>query len=132
MRRFLSRRLIYILSLGLFVLFTGFTLPYLGEVRNKMVSEYFKHKEFLYNLQLAQRVKRKTADEDSLRSLLQRIRVKPEALYSSDSGIEIKLKLHWSKLPFLVKEVERHYRVLSLSAVDNTGKGLFEVRMVVR
>ncbi len=54
-------------------------------------------------------------------------------LYRSESGVEVKLKeVRWSLIPDLVRDLERRFELVSLSAVDNTGKGVFELRFVVR
>ncbi|EDP75744.1 hypothetical protein [Hydrogenivirga sp. 128-5-R1-1] len=131
MRRYLSRRLVYILFTGLTVLHLGYTLPTVGKVRDRVASEYFKHKEFLLNLKLVKGKEKSVPTESDLREFLRNMGIEPESLYSSDTGVEVKFELSWKRLPELVKRVERRYRIVSFSAVDNTGKGLFKVRMVV-
>ncbi len=132
MRRYFSKRLVYILSLGLFVFYIGYSLPSVDRVRNKLVSEYFKHKEFLYNLKIAKRVRKTTATELSVKELLEDFGLEVESVYSSEAGVEVKMEVPWKRLPRIVREIERRFRVVSFSAVDNTGKGLFVVRMVLR
>ena len=132
MRRYLSRRLFYFISLALFVVFIFYSLSQLSHVRGSISSEYFRHKEFLFNLSLAKAQGKEEATEDSLRRLLGSVGISPDSIYSSESGIEVRMKVPWQKLPLLLKEVERRYRIVTFSAVDNTGKGKFEVRMVVR
>lgn len=132
MRRYINRRLVYILSLGLFLFFLIYTLPRLSELRAKVTYEYFKHREFLLELRLAKGMGRSAATESSLRDLLNRMGLKPESIYASDTGIEVKLELSWRKLPEVVKELERKHIIVNFSAVDNTGKGLFRTRIVVK
>jgi hypothetical protein len=77
-------------------------------------------------------MRREIPTERSLELLLKRLGFEPESVYRSETGIEVKLEVSWDRLPRLVKELERRYRLVSLSAVDNAGKGIFKVRFVVR
>ncbi|NPA42023.1 MAG: hypothetical protein GXO18_07100 [Aquificae bacterium] len=133
MRRFITKRLVYVISLAVVILFLGYTLPALGELRNTITREYFKHKEFLFNLSKAKLSKRETATESSVREVLKSLGVQPESVFMTESGVEVQIEeLSWRKLPVLVKKLEERFRLVSLSAVDNTGKGVFQVRLVVR
>ncbi len=81
------------------------------------------------------RLKRKwrPATEDDVLKLLSSYSLSPESVYRSESGVEVKLKeVRWSLIPDLVRDLERRFELVSLSAVDNTGKGVFELRFVVR
>ncbi len=133
MRRFISRRVVYILSLLLTLVFVAYTLPALGELRSTLSQEYFRYKEFLFNLKKAKFLRKEPADERSVSEVLKSLGVEPESLYTSDTGVEINFEeLPWRKVPTLIKELESRYTIVSFSAVDNTGEGLFEVRIVVR
>ncbi len=133
MRRLLSRRIVYALSIGLFILFVGWTLPSLSEIRNSLVREYFKHKEFLFNLKQARYYKKHTPSEQDIETMLSGMGFKVEKILSSESGVEVTLEdVHWSKVHNLIKSLERRFEISSFSAVDNTGKGVFKVRIVVR
>ncbi len=133
MRRFLTKRILYALSLGMFALFVGWTLPSLGELRNSLVREYFKHKEFLFNLKQARSYKRYSPSEQDIETMLSGMGFKVEKILSSESGVEVTLEdVHWSKVHNLIKSLERRFEIASFSAVDNTGKGIFKVRIVVR
>ncbi len=133
MMRYLSRKLVYILSVALLFLFLGYTLPTISKVRNRMVSEYFKHKKFLFNLKRAPQVGKQQASEESVEKILSMINLKPESIYRSETGIEVRIKeVSWSQIPNLVKRLEDKFEILSFSAIDNTGKGIFDVRVVLR
>jgi len=80
-------------------------------VRDRITGEYFRHKEFLFDLR-------------SLRA---------DSIYRSESGLEISMRnVHWRRIPDLILSLEKRFRLESFSAVDNTGKGVFEVRIVLR
>ena len=133
MRRFISKRLVYIFSLFLALVFVFYTLPALGELRSTLSREYFRYKEFLFDLNRAGFLRKELADEKSVSEVLKSLGLEPESLYTSDTGVEINFEeLHWKKLLLFVKEIESRYTIVSFSAVDNTGEGLFEVRIVVR
>jgi len=111
----------------------AYTLPSVGEVRNRISSEYLKHKEFLFNLKNASRSPRRSADENSVGQILEEMKLRPLSIYRSVSGVEVKLKnVHWKQVPDLILRLEKSFTIVSFSAVDNTGKGVFEVRMVLR
>ncbi len=133
MRRLITRRLVYIALFSLALLFVAYTLPSIGEMRSLLVREYFEHKEFLFNLKTAGLSPKAVADEATLRELFRKLNIEPESLYTGDSGIEVSLReLSWRKIPLLIKAIEDRFTLVSFSAVDNTGKGVFEVRLVVR
>lgn len=133
MIRYLSKRMVYALSLLLFMLYVGYSLPAITDLKDTVVREYFSHKEFLFNLKNAPRVRKEPAQEEDLQRILSEIGVEPEKILKTESGMELQIsELSWEKLPHLIKELEGRYEVVSFSAVDNTGKGIFEVRIVVR
>ncbi|RLJ70803.1 hypothetical protein BCF55_1086 [Hydrogenivirga caldilitoris] len=132
MSRYLSRRVVYLFSVGLLVLILGYSFTSLSELRDRVTHEYFKHKEFLLDLKLAKEVKKSTPTESSLRELLGSMRVNIESVYASEGGIEVRFETDWRRLPQLIKELESRYRIVNFSAVDNTGKGFFKARVVVR
>ncbi len=131
--RYLNRRIVYLLSVALALFFVVYTLPTVGKMRSRLSSEYFKHKEFLFNLKNAPRELKRSADETGVGELLENLGVRAETVYRTESGLEVKLKeLSWRKVPDLILRLEERYHIVSFSAVDNTGKGSFEVRIVLR
>jgi len=131
--RYLSKRTVYAFSLLLFLLFLGYSLPSFRDLRNTLVREYFDHKEFLFNLKNAPRIKRNLARERDVREILSKLGVEPEKIVRTESGLELNIhELGWEKVPYLIKELESRYEILSFSAVDNTGKGVFDIRIVIR
>ena len=133
MIRYLSKRTVYAFSLLLFLLFLGYSLPSFRDLRNTLVREYFDHKEFLFNLKNAPRIKRNLARERDVREILSKLGVEPEKIVRTESGLELNIhELGWEKVPYLIKELESRYEILSFSAVDNTGKGVFDIRIVIR
>ncbi len=101
-------------------------------LRKKITREYFYHKEFVFNLKNASNQQKKVPAEKDLRRMLERHRVKVKSIYQSEGAVEVKAEdVEWRFLPMIIRDIERNYRIKSFSAVDNTGKGYFEVRMVV-
>jgi len=133
MIRYLNRRMVYSFSILLFLFFLGYSLPSLGDFRSTLVREYFNHKEFLFNLKNAPRDRKKTAHEEDIQKVLSMVGVEAEKINRTESGLELKIsELSWRKIPYLIKELENRYEIVSFSAVDNTGKGVFNVRIVLR
>ncbi len=133
MRRYLSRRLVYMVSLLISALFLVYALSVAGDVRKDVVKEYFAHKEFLFYLKNLPLRTKAPATEEALINLLSKHGLEPQKVFRTESGVEIQLKdIPWSVVPDLVKSLEDRFEIVSFSAVDNTGKGIFEVRIVVR
>ncbi len=131
--RYLNRRTIYILSVALALFFAGYTLPTVENVRDRITDEYFKHKGFLFDLQRASLSFRRSAGEKEVGELLEDMGLRAESIYRSGSGVEVRMRnVHWRRIPDLIFRLERSFRLESFSAVDNTGKGIFEVRIVLR
>lgn len=131
--RYLNRRTIYILSVALALFFAGYTIPTVESVRDRITGEYFRHKEFLFDLRRASLSFRKSADEREVGELLENMDLRADSIYRSESGLEISMRnVHWRRIPDLILSLEKRFRLESFSAVDNTGKGVFEVRIVLR
>ncbi len=132
MIRFLRRRTVYLIALGLGIVMFLYTLPILSQLRDRFVYEFFKHKEFMFYLKNAKAPSKKHLGEEEVINLLKRYRITPEKIQKTETGYEVEIKeLSWSLFPYLIKDFEKNFRILTLSAVDNTGKGLFKVRVVL-
>ncbi len=133
MRRFLSRRFVYAFSLLLSALLIFHALESLMELRDRVVREYFEHKRFLFTLKSLPLRSKRPATEKEVSTLLSRYGLEPQRLFKAESGVEVQLReVPWSLIPDLVKDLEESFEIVRFSAVDNTGRGLFEVRIVVR
>lgn len=133
MRRFLSRRSVYGASLLLFALLLTYALASLTELRGKLIREYFEHKNFLFTLRNLPLKSRRPATEKEVSALLSRHGLEPQKIFKAESGVEVQLReVPWNLIPDLVKDLEDNFEIVKFSAVDNTGRGLFEVRIVVR
>ncbi len=131
--RYLNKLHVRILIIGLTLFYVIYTLPILAEFRDKVTREYFKHKEFLFKLKNAPRDLKKPAQEAEIEEKLKNLGLNIKAIYRTDSGVEVTLKnLHWNRIPYIILLLEKQYEIVSFSAVDNTGKGLFEVRIVFK
>ena len=127
----MKRRTLLLLSLGTALLFLVYGSLRVSEVRDEVIREYLRHKEFL---SLTSKVEIKDrADEAGVRETLEGIGIRPERVVSTDQGIEVVVgEVSWRDLPRLVKVVEDRFDLVTLEAVDNTGKGRFRVRIVIR
>lgn len=133
MRPYLSRRLVYILSLLVFAVFIVYATSTAGNVRSTIDREYFKHKEFLFHLRNLPPRMKEPASEGALLSILSKYGLKPQKAFRTESGLEIRLKdVAWNRIPSLLKELEERFEIVSFYAVDNTGKGVFEIRIVLK
>ncbi len=132
MIRFLRRRTVYLIALGLGIVMFLYTLPTLAQLRDRFVQEFFKHKEFMFYLKNAKASTKKQLTEEEVLELNRRYRITPEKIQRTETGYEVEIKeLSWRTLPYLIKDIEKNFRIVTLSAVDNTGKGSFKVRMVL-
>ncbi len=127
----MRRRTLTLISLGLSILFLVYGGFKVADIRDEVLREYLLQREFLYLMERVE--KKRPASEVSVRDVLKELGFEPEGISTTDLGVEVILKdVSWRRLPHLVKEVERNFSLVSFEAVDNTGKGLFRVRMVLR
>ncbi|HIQ31474.1 MAG TPA: hypothetical protein EYH49_04860 [Aquifex aeolicus] len=133
MRRYISKRLLYVLSLVFSCVILFYGMSFLMDTKEALTREYFRHKEFLFLLRSLPPLVKEPATEDGVIALFSEHRLKPERVYVSEGGVEVVLgEITWSSLPRLVRDLERRFEVVRFSAVDNTGKGVFKVRVVLR
>jgi hypothetical protein len=126
----MRRRTLTLLSVLMALLFAVYGSIRVSEVRDLVLREYLRHKEFLY---LKGKVSEKErAGEGSVRKVLEEMGLEPERVSVSELGVEVVMDLSWRVLPELVRRLEERFHLVSLEAVDNTGKGRFRVRLVVR
>ncbi len=131
--RLLSTKIIYLLSAFISILFAGILIHEGVKTREKLTDEYFKHKKFMFQIKNITHGPKKHATEKEVRSLLERHKINIGSIYSGETGIEVKAEnVYWGIIPYLVRDLERNYTIVQFSAVDNTGKGMFDVRIVVR
>jgi len=125
------KRTLILISLLVVSLFLVYGTYRVSETKERVLREYMRHKEFLYLIGRAE--KRRRADEVSLRRLLKDFGIEPERVSVTDLGLEVVIgELSWRLFPELVRRIEERFQIVSLEAVDNTGRGRFRVRMVVR
>ncbi len=130
--RFVNRFHLFLVSLGVAVAFAVVFGSEIVELKKRITKEYFAHKEFVFNLKNASGHQKRVPTEKEVRRILERHRIKVKSIYQSEGTVEVKAEdVEWRFLPVLIRDIEKIYRIKSLSAVDNTGKGYFELRMVV-
>ena len=133
MRRYLSRRLVYMASLLISVFLLVYAILTAEDMRDRIVREYFEHKEFIFHLRNLPVRMKEPATEEALLSVLSKHGLEARKVFRTESGVEIQLKeVPWDSIPDMIKDLERRFEILSFSAVDNTGRGIFEIRVVVR
>ena len=127
----MRRRSLTLISLLLSLMFSVYGYVKVSEIRNRVVREYMRHKEFLFLLRNTEPFR--TASEGELRDVLNGLGASVEKIETVGDGIEVVIReVSWRKLPIIIKRVEERFRIVFFEAVDNTGKGLFRVRVVVR
>ncbi len=126
-----KRRILDLVSLLIAVLFVIYGALKISETKERVLREYLRHKEFLFLMGTVERKER--ADEESVRDLLKELGIEPEKVITTEVGIEVVVDtLSWRVIPGFIKELEGRFKLVSFEAVDNTGKGRFRVRFVVR
>jgi hypothetical protein len=129
----LSRRVLLAISVGVSLIFLTLIAIKGEEFKKTLTKEYFSHKKFLFHLKNVRYVPKKQPSEKDVRGIFERYRIKTESVYRSDTGLEVKAKnVLWRVLPLLLRDLEKNYTIVHFSAVDNTGKGVFEIRIVLR
>lgn len=130
--RFVNRFHLLLVSLAVALAFAVVFGSEIVELKKRITKEYFSHKEFIFNFKNASGNQKKVPTEKEVRGILERHRIKVKSIYQSEGAVEVKAEdVEWRFLPVLVRDIEKIYRIKSLSAVDNTGKGNFELRMVI-
>lgn len=130
---FISKRHFIIIIVGLSVGFIIIGASDVANFRKRITKEYFAHKNFYFNLRNSEKVSKKTPSEKEVREIFERNGIKVEAIYKNEGGLEVKAKnVEWRFLPQLIRDIETRHTIKSMSAVDNTGKGFFELRIVIQ
>ncbi len=133
MTRYINRKILYFASFMLSLLLLGYGLTLLSELRERIVGEYFRHKEFLFNLRSVPKAGKRSASEEDINTILKELNLEAKRIFKTETGVEVELsEVYWEKVPYMIKEFEKRFEFVSFSAVDNTGKGLFEVRIVLK
>ncbi len=131
--RFLSKRILYLVSAGLSLLLAFLIVDSALRAKDRITSEYFAHKEFLFLLKNGEGGKGRSPGEGDIRRIFRKHRVKVKSVSRVGTDIEVKaVEVSWRKLPALIKDLEKDFTIVSLSAVDNTGRGSFSLRVVIR
>jgi hypothetical protein len=104
------------------------------KLREIYYKDYLKHKEIMFLLANYQGKKREEPTEQLIRMLFSQYQGEFRSFRQTDAGYEVQgTNLPGEKLPYLIYALEeRGISVQKLRAVDNTGRGLFEVYLLLR
>jgi hypothetical protein len=128
----LRRSHIYTLAMLLVFIYTYLLSSDISSLRELLNREYLKHKEFMFMLNNLE-LREDTLNEKLIRSIAMSMGLEIKSISETPSGIEVVLpQVRASLLPQLLFQIERYGRIKSLSSEDNTGKGIFEVRLVIQ
>ncbi|NPB08481.1 MAG: hypothetical protein GXN96_06085 [Aquificae bacterium] len=129
----LSRKLIYLSVLLLFLVYGSLTLSDFGELRNFLNAQYMKFKEFLLLLESVSAEKKERISERAIRELLARYGLEVKEIVYQDGAYRIEVRrVPASLLVDILKYLQDRGRVEEFVAVDNTGRGLFDLTITVR
>ncbi len=131
--RTISRKTLYIASIGL-SLVLAFLITDSGlKARERITAEYFAHKEFLFMLKNAKHEAIRSPTEENVRRIFGKQGIKVKSISKAGTDLEVKAQeVHWRKLPPLIRELEKRFTIVSIRAVDNTGRGIFSLRIIIR
>jgi len=104
------------------------------KLRDSYYRDYLKHKEIMFLLANYQGKKREEPTEQLIRGLFSQYQGEFRSFRQTDAGYEVQgTNLPGEKLPYLIYALEeKGISVQKLRAVDNTGRGLFEVYLLLR
>ncbi len=132
MTRYLRKEVLYaILTLvcGLYVYLLSADY---SAFRNALNRELSKHKEFLFMLENLTPPSEELT-EKGLRRTLSALGIEPKSISQTPAGIEVVIsELKAVHIPELILSLEDKGKVVSFRAEDNTGKGKFSVRFVIK
>ncbi|AAC07404.1 hypothetical protein [Aquifex aeolicus] len=126
----INRKVVYALSALLLFVYSYAFISDFSEFKNFLNIQYLKFKEFLFLLNNAEEKRRGTLNEDVLRQLTENLEL--VSIRYEYGKYEVKLrKVNAVELVSLLKELENYGKVEKLEAVDNTGRGIFDVKFIV-
>ncbi len=131
--QYLSRRLLVIILLGVFLLLSIFYFHRYVEAVNKMDAVHNEFKRFLFLLENTKPPHWERFDEQKLQSFLKRIGAELKSSTKLSGKLILELgNVRADKLPKLLKFLENFGEIESFTAVDNTGLGNFFVKITVK
>jgi len=126
----INRKLVYGFSALILFIYSYAFVNDFSELKNFLNNQYLKFKEFLFFLNNAENRKRGTLNEDVIREITRNLEL--VSIRYEYGKYEVKLrKVNALELVNLLKELENYGKVEKLEAVDNTGKGIFDVKLIV-
>ncbi|NPA32765.1 MAG: hypothetical protein GXO04_03970 [Aquificae bacterium] len=129
----LPRPLIYALALLLFSFYAYVFFLRYNELRNYVNNQYLSFKDFVFELENTQAGQKVRLTEDFIRSVARRLGIELKEITYEEGKFRIRARgVEPDALVLLVHELEKGGRLLELKAVDNTGRGRFDVSITVR
>ena len=129
----IKRRTVILVLLGVFALLTMDAFLRVSDFKNTLLREYLSHEEFLKNLRMAKTFRREIPSEDEVERIFLNVGIEPSKVERTGVGVRIVAdEVEWFKIPKLVVDLEERFEIESFKAQDNTGKGIFELEVIVK
>ncbi len=130
----LNKRIILLAYLSLFLLGYIYIQVEYSNLRDKVNKEYIKYKEMSFLLKNYKQEKRKEVDEVFLNQFFKNKGIEVKSISRVEDTFLIDIEtLDMIKLTDIIYNIEKlGVEIVQVSAVDNTGKGMYEVRIKLR
>ena len=129
----IQKRILYMISIAISFGMFLYVIGHLLELKSAFLSKYSEHKEFLLALNRVSLHGGKAVKESDVSKLLEEMGLSLKRIYTSNGVVEVEIsEVPWIKVPDLLYRIEKAYSIHKFSAVDNTGKGVFDVKLVLK
>ncbi len=127
------RKIYYLFSFALVSFYCIFFLQEFQDFKNFVNSQYVKFKNFVFLLENVKPTRKRYIDEKTIRRIASAYGLEVKEISKTENGYLIYIKnLNAFILPKLLREFEKYSEIESFEAVDNTGKGIFDFKIILR
>jgi len=129
----LSKKVIYTLVLLLFTFYLYTFLVDFIDFRNFLNTQYVKFKDFVFLLENTEYKETRPLNEKLIRNLAQKYSINLKEISYREGRYVISLReVDGRALVLFIRDLEQNGVLESLEAVDNTGKGKFDIKIILR
>lgn len=129
----LSKKVIYTLVLLLFTFYLYTFLVDFIDFRNFLNTQYVKFKDFVFLLENTEYKETRPLNEKLIRNLAQKYSINLKEISYREGRYVISLReVDGRALVLFIRDLEQNGVLESLEAVDNTGKGKFDIKITLR
>lgn len=129
----LSKKVIYTLVLLLFTFYLYTFLVDFIDFRNFLNTQYVKFKDFVFLLENTEYRETRPLNEKLIRNLAQKYSINLKEISYREGRYVISLReVDGRALVLFIRDLEQNGVLESLEAVDNTGKGKFDIKIILR